>query len=118
MSGEPVVSAEVILRERARGERASAESVADRLNGLGLQVLSAGGGSVSVQSTKARFESVFECRLVPLEESSPGEDFGPLGGAGFRAEKEPRVPPELREEVESVEIQPPPLMFRGSSPKG
>lgn len=106
MSGEPVVSAEMILRERA-----SAEYVAGALSGLGLRVTSVGGGSVSVQSSKERFESVFECRLVPYEDSSPGEDFGPLGGAGFRAEGEPVVPPELREEVESVEIQPPPLMF-------
>lgn len=106
MSGEPVVSAEVILRERASGG-----DVAGRLNEMGLEVLSVGGGSVSVQDTKEHFEFVFECRLVPLEESSPGEDFGPLGGAGFRAEEEPVIPIELREEVESVEIQPPPLMF-------
>lgn len=106
MSGEPVVSAEVILHDRA-----SAGNVAGRLNELGLEVLSVGGRSVSVQGSKERFETVFDCRLVPLEESSPGEDFGPLGRSGFRAAEEPRVPPELREEVESVEIQPPPLMF-------
>lgn len=111
MSGEPVVSAEVILRERARGERASSGDVASRLDELGLRVLSVGGRSVSVQGSKELFESVFECRLVPYEQSSPGEDFGPLGRAGFRAAEEPKVPPELREEVESVEIQPPPLMF-------
>lgn len=106
MSEERVVSAEVILREPDR-----AESVAGRMNELGLQVLSADGRSVSVQTSKERFESVFGCRLVPYEDSSPGEDFGPLGGAGFRAAEEPKVPSELREEVESVEIQPPPLMF-------
>lgn len=111
MSGEQVVSAEVILRERARGERASSGDVASRLDELGLRVLSVGGRSVSVQGSKELFESVFECRLVPYEQSSPGEDFGPLGRAGFRAAEEPKVPPELREEVESVEIQPPPLMF-------
>lgn len=107
MSDEPLVSAEVLLREPA-----AAEKVAGKLEGLDLQVLSVGARSISVQGPKARFESVFECRLVPAdEETSPGKDFGPLGGAGLRPAEPCKVPDELQDEVESVEVQQPPLMF-------
>lgn len=107
MSDEPMVSAEVLVHDPAR-----AENVAGRLNELGLAVLSVGNRSVSVQTSKERFERLFRCRLVPSETgTSPAEDFGPLGGESLRAAEPPEVPPELREEVESVEIQPPPLMF-------
>lgn len=106
MSDEPLVSAEVLLREPA-----AAEKVAGKLEGLDLEVLSVGSRSISVQGSKERFESVFKCRLVPAEETSPAKDFGPLGGAGLRAAEPCEVPAELRDEVESVEVQQPPLMF-------
>jgi hypothetical protein len=107
MSDEPLVSAEVLLREPA-----AAEKVAGKLEGLDLQVLSVGVGSISVQGPKERFESVFECRLVPAEEeTSSAKDFGPLGGAGLRAAEPCKVPEDLQSEVESVEVQQPPLMF-------
>jgi hypothetical protein len=107
MSDEPLVSAEVLLRESA-----GAEQVAGKLEEMNLEVLSVGSRSISVQGTKERFESVFGCRLVlPEERTSPAKDFGPLGGAGLRAVEPPRVPVELRDEVESVEVQQPPLLF-------
>lgn len=107
MSGEPTVSAEVLLRDPA-----TAESVAGKLHELDLDVLSVGKRSISVQASKERFEQLFQCRLVPSETgSSPAKDFGPLGRAGLRAAEPPEIPNELRDEVESVEIQQPPLMF-------
>jgi hypothetical protein len=107
MSDEPLVSAEVLLREPA-----AAEQVAGKLEGLDLQVVSVGTSSISVQGPKGRFESVFECRLEPVDQgSSPAKDFGPLGGAALRAAEPCKVPEELRDEVESVEVQQPPLMF-------
>ena len=107
MSEEPLVSAEVLLRESAR-----AEQVAGKLDEMNLKVLSVGSRSISVQGAKEQFESHFGCRLVSSEEgTSPAKDFGPLGGAGLRAVEPPRVPAELRDEVESVEIQQPPLLF-------
>jgi hypothetical protein len=107
MSNEPLVSAEVLLRESS-----TAEKVAGKLESLDLEVLSVGSRSISVQGSKERFESVFECRLVPAEEvTSQAKDFGPLGGPGLRAAEPFRVPAELRDEVESVEVQQPPLMF-------
>jgi hypothetical protein len=107
MSDEPLVSAEVHLRESA-----GAEQVAGKLEELDLKVLSVGSRSISVQGAKERFESVFGCRLVSSEEgTSPAKDFGPLGGVSLRASEPPRVPDELRDEVESVEVQQPPLLF-------
>ncbi len=107
MSDEPLVSAEVLLRESA-----GAEKVAGKLEGMDLEVLSVGSRSISVQGAKERFESLFECRLVPLEEgTSPAKDFGSLGGAGLHAAEPPKVPAELRDEVESVEVQQRPLLF-------
>jgi hypothetical protein len=106
MSDEPLVSAEVLLRESA-----GAEQVAGKLEEMNLKVLSVGTRSISVQSAKGRFESVFGCRLVSFEEgTSPAKDFGPLGGAGLRAAEPPRVPAELQDEVESVEVQQPPRL--------
>ncbi len=109
MADEAVVSAEVLLRA---SDRDAGEGVAEKLTKLGLEVLSVGSRSVSIQGSKRRFESVFGCRLIPSERvDSPARDFGPLGGGGFRAIEPPRVPGELRDEVESVEIQQPPLLF-------
>jgi hypothetical protein len=106
MSDEPLVSAEVLLREPA-----AAEQVAGKLEEMNLKVLSVGSRSVSVQSAKEQFESVFGCRLVPSEEgTSPAKDFGPLGRAGLRAAEPPKVPDELRDDVESVEVQQPPRL--------
>jgi hypothetical protein len=107
MSGEPLVSAEVLLRESA-----SAEQVAGKLDAMDLEVLSVGSTSISVQGAKEQFETHFGCRLVSSEEgTSPAQDFGPLGGKGLHAVEPPRIPAELRDEVEAVEIQPPPLLF-------
>jgi hypothetical protein len=107
MSDESIVSAEVLLREPSK-----AEKVASKLEESGLQVLSVGSRSISVQAARDQFESLFECRLVPSEEGmSPAKDFGPLGGAGLLAAEPPRVPAELRNEVESIEVQQPPLLF-------
>ena len=107
MSDEPLVSAEVILREPSE-----AEKVAGKLEEMGLEVLSLGSRSVSVQGAKDRFESLFECQLVlPEEGTSPAKDFGPLGGAGLRAAEPPKIPAELQDKVESVEVQQPPLLF-------
>lgn len=107
MGDEPLVSAEVLLRESA-----APEEVAGKLAGMDLEVLAVGASSVSVQAAKERFESLFECRLTrPTEETSPTRDHGRLGGAGFRAPDPPRVPAELRADVESVEVQQPPLLF-------
>jgi hypothetical protein len=107
MSDEPLVSAEVILREPSE-----AEKVAGKLEEMGLEVLSLGSRSVSVQGAKDRFESLFECQLVsPEEGTSPAKDFGPLGGAGLRAAEPPKIPAELQAKVESVEVQQPPLLF-------
>jgi|SRR5215204_2183612 len=107
MADETLVSAEVHLREPAQAER-----VAEKLEKLDLDVLSVGSRSISVQGSKRRFESVFGCRLIPSEVTdSPARDFGPLGGESFRAAEPPQVPSELRDDVESVEIQQPPLMF-------
>jgi hypothetical protein len=109
MTDETLVSAEVLLRESGR---AAGEQVAKKLTKLGFEVLSVGSRSISVQGPKQRFESVFGCRLIPSEKvDSPARDFGPLGGSGFRATEPPEVPSELRDEVESVEIQQPPLLF-------
>ncbi|MBA2781799.1 MAG: hypothetical protein M3Q62_04535 [Actinomycetota bacterium] len=109
MTDETLVSAEVLLRE---SDRAAGERVAKMLTELGLEVLSVGSRSVSIRGSKQRFESVFGCRLTPSERvDSPARDFGPLGGGGFRAIEPPKVPSELRDEVESVEIQQPPLLF-------
>ena len=106
MSDEPLVSAEVLLRESAK-----AEEVASKLEALDLKVLSVGNRSISVQGTKDRFESVFGVRLIPSEEeTSPAKDFGPLGGEGLRAAEPPRAPAELRDKVESVEVQTPPRL--------
>jgi hypothetical protein len=97
----------VLLREPSR-----ADKVAGKLEGLGLEVLLVGRRSISVQAPKERFESVFGCRLVPSEEeTSPAKDFGPLGGAGFRAADPPKIPAELHGEVEAIEVQQPPLLF-------
>lgn len=107
MSDEPVVSAEVLLRDPAR-----AENVAGKLAELDLDVLSVGRSAISVQGSKERFENLFRVRLIPVETGdSPAEDFGPLGGESLRAAEPPKVPDELRDEVESVEIQQPPLLF-------
>ncbi len=107
MSDEPLVSAEVLLRESA-----GAENVAAKMEELELEVLSIGSRSISVQAGKERFESLFECRLAPATgEASPGRDFGPLGGPGLQADEAPRIPAELRDDVESIEVQPPPLLF-------
>jgi hypothetical protein len=107
MSEEQLVSAEVILYEPSR-----AANVAGNLEELGLKVLSVGSKSISVQGSKERFESTFECRLVSSEEeTSTGKDFGPLGGMGFRPAEPCKVPAKLRNEVESIEVQQPPLLF-------
>ena len=107
MTDETQVSAEVLLRDPAQADR-----VAKKLEELDLEVLSVGSRSVSIQGSKQRFESVFECRLIPSEAAdSPARDFGPLGGESLRAAEPPKVPSELRDVVESVEIQQPPLMF-------
>lgn len=109
MSDEPLISAEVLLREPAG---AAAEKVAGKLEELDLEVLSVGSRSISVQGSKERFESLFGCRLVsPETGTSPAKDFGSLGGVGLRAAEPPKVPAELRDEVESVEIQQPPLLL-------
>lgn len=107
MTDETLVSAEVLLRDPTQ-----AETVAKKLEELDLKVLSVGNRSVSVQGSKQRFETVFGFRLIPAEAAdSPARDFGPLGGESFRAAEPPNVPSELRADVESVEIQQPPLMF-------
>jgi hypothetical protein len=107
MSGEPLISAEVLLRESARPEQ-----VAGKLDEMDLEVLSVGSRSISVQGAKEQFETHFGCRLDSSKETtSPAKDFGPLGGVDLRAVEPPIVPAELRDEVESVEIQPPPLLF-------
>jgi hypothetical protein len=107
MSDEPLVSAEVLLRESA-----GAEQVAGKLEEMNLEVLSVGSRSISVRGTKERFESVFGGRLVsPEERTSPAKDFGPLGGTGLRPVEPLKVPVELPDEVESVEVQQPPLLF-------
>jgi hypothetical protein len=109
MTDETLVSAEVLLRESSR---AAGEKIAQKLTKLGFEVLSVGSRSVSVQGPKHRFESVFGCSLIPSEKvDSPARDFGRLCGAGFRTTEPPEVPSELRDEVESVEIQQPPLLF-------
>jgi hypothetical protein len=109
MTDKTLVSAEVLLRESSR---AAGEKIAQKLTKLGFEVLSVGSRSVSVQGPKQRFESVFGCRLLPSEKvDSPARDFGPLGGSGFRTAEPPKVPSELQDEVESVEIQQPPLLF-------
>ena len=92
MTDETLVSAEVLLREP---ELAAREGVAQKLEKLGLDVLSVGSRSVSVQASKQRFESVFGCRLIPSEAAdSPARDFGPLGGEGLRADEPPKIPGE------------------------
>jgi len=107
MSDETLVSAEVLLREPS-----GADKVAGKLEELDIKVLSTGSRSLSVQATKERFESVFECQLVSTEEvPSPGKDFGSLGGAYLRVVEPCKVPAELRDAVESIEVQQPPLLF-------
>lgn len=107
MSDEPTVSAEVLVCDPA-----TAENVAGKLHELDLDVLSVGKRSISIQASKERFEHLFQCHLVPSEtRSSPAKDFGPLGGGSLRAAEPPEIPEELRDEVESVEIQQPPLLF-------
>jgi len=88
MTDETQVSAEVLLRDPAQADR-----VAKKLEELDLEVLSVGSRSVSIQGSKQRFESVFECRLIPLEAAdSPARDFGPLGGRVSAPPNHPRSP--------------------------
>ena len=88
------------------------DRVVRRLSELGLRIVSAGSRSISIESSRRQFEVAFECRLAPTAQGeSGGFDFGAAGHAPLRASCPPRVPDDIRDEVDSIEIQEPPLLF-------
>jgi hypothetical protein len=111
MNKDRKVSAEVLLRKGAGTSPQAVEKVSQQLSQLGLEVLAAGRRSISIQATPAQFEKVFHCALTTAPPRQSGaKDFGPVE-AEVRPTSQPVVPPELSNEVESIEVQQPPLLL-------
>lgn len=113
MNTDPIVHAEVLIRKPPENSAEPIlEKVRNSLTRMGLKVIATGSRSVSVQGTKEQFESIFNCTLVEPEQTvSRVMDFGPLGGKVLRPTEPLKIPAELNDEVESVVIQEPALMF-------
>lgn len=111
---QPKVSAEVLLRRvSGPGAALNLERVPRQLAELGLDILSVGKHSISIQGTPQQFEALFQCKLAPFEPAGGREarDFGPVQGPRFQAAQPPTIPQALQDAVESIEIQEPPLLL-------
>lgn len=108
----PTVSAEVLLHRSRNLPSGTADRVAGRLRGLGLKIVSVSDASISVEASADVLERVLQVRLVQAP-SGPkrGFEYGSLGGPELLPDRPPSVPEDLRDEVESIEIQPPPSLL-------
>lgn len=104
--------AEILLRREA----GAVDRALEYLRAKGIEASAVGAASISIRCEKALFESVFGTTLE--EEPPPArapkgvKDFGPVGGPRYRARGPIVVPPEIRDSVASVELEPPPRYLR------
>ena len=107
---------EVLLHDLAPTELAAArQKTARHLSELGLNIVAEGGRSISIDCTEQQCADIFQCVVTEPEAEAPSlnpaADFGPVSGVTFTSESSPRIPKRIADEVQSVSIQTPPLMF-------
>ncbi len=94
------------------GANTTREFVVRELEGLGFQVVSVGSRSISIEGTRRRFETVFQLTWLPPTPRPPGPtDFGAVVGPTPQPAQPPMVPVKLRDAVDTIEIQEPPVML-------